>query len=63
MPTEPILALRAERGAHLRAHGLWHSRVRGFPRTLWGFDPYVPSFVDRAYAALRRALRVKQVTA
>ena len=63
VPTEPILALRAERGDHLRAHGLWHSRVRGFPRTLWGFEPYLPSFVDRAYAAMRRSLRVQQVTA
>lgn len=61
VPTEPILALRAERGRHLRAHGLWHSRVRGFPRTLWGFDPYLPSFLDRAYAGMRRALRVKRV--
>ena len=62
VPTEPILALRAERGDHLRAHGLWHSRVRGFPRTLWGFEPYLPSFIDRAYAAMRRSLRVKQET-
>lgn len=62
VPTEPILALRAERGDHLRAHGLWHSRVRGFPRTLWGFEPYLPSFIDRAYAAMRRSLRVKSVT-
>lgn len=62
VPTEPILALRAERGDHLRAHGLWHSRVRGFPRTLWGFEPYLPSFIDRAYAAMRRSLRVKRET-
>lgn len=62
VPTEPILALRAERGAHLRAHGLWHSRVRGFPRTLWGFDPYMPTFLDRAYAGMRRALRVKRTS-
>lgn len=62
VPTEPILALRAERGDHLRAHGLWHSRVRGFPRTLWGFDPYLPSFVDRAYAGMRRSLRVKRAS-
>jgi hypothetical protein len=60
VPTEPILALRAERGNHLRAHGLWHSRVRGFPRTLWGFDPYVPSLIDRMYAGVRRSLRVKR---
>ena len=63
VPTEPILALRAERGDHLRAHGLWHSRVRGFPRTLWGFDPYVPSLIDRAYAGLRRSLRVNREVA
>jgi hypothetical protein len=62
VPSEPIVALRAERGRHLKAHGLWHSRVRGFPRTLWGFDPYVPSFIDRAYAGMRRALRVERVT-
>ncbi len=62
VPTEPILALRAERGDHLRAHGLWHSRVRGFPRTLWGFEPYLPALVDRLYAGVRRSLRVKRET-
>lgn len=63
VPTEPILALRAERGDHLRAHGLWHSRVRGFPRTLWGFEPYVPSLADRLYAGVRRSLRVRRESA
>ncbi len=63
VPTEPILALRAERSDHLRAHGLWHSRVRGFSRTLWGFDPYVPSLIDRLYAGLRRSLRVNREVA
>jgi hypothetical protein len=58
VPTEPILALRAERTDLLRAHGLWHSRVRGFARTLWGFDPYAPTFSDRMYASMRRRLRV-----
>jgi hypothetical protein len=58
VPTEPILALRAERTDLLRAHGLWHSRVRGFPRTLSGNDPYAPTLIDRLYASLRRRLRV-----
>jgi hypothetical protein len=63
VPTEPILTLRAERGDCLRAHGLWHSRVRGFPRTLSGFDAYHPSFWDYGYANLRRFLRVNRVSA
>jgi hypothetical protein len=58
--TEPILELRARRGELLRARGLWHSRVRGFARTLWGFEPYVPSLIDRLYAGLRRSLRVSR---
>ncbi len=58
VPTEPILALRAERTDLLRAHGMWLSRVRGFPRTLWGYDPYAPTFTDRLYASMRRRLRV-----
>ncbi len=62
VPTEPILALRAERGDLMRAHGLWHSRVRGFSRTLWGFEPYVPSLSDRLYANVRRWLRVRERT-
>ena len=60
VPTEPILVLRAERGDHLRAHNLWHSRLRGFPRTLWGFEPYVPTLNDRLYASVRRSLRVQR---
>ena len=58
VPSEPILALRAERTDLLRAHGLWHSRVRGFARTLWGYDPYLPTIVDRLFANTRRSLRV-----
>ena len=55
-----LLLCRAERGDHMRAHGLWHSRLRGFPRTLWGFEPYVPTLSDRMYASVRRSLRVKR---
>jgi hypothetical protein len=56
--TEPILRLMDERRALLQRHGLWHSRVRGFPRTLSGFDRYHPGLVERLYANTRRFLRV-----
>ncbi|HYE06485.1 MAG TPA: hypothetical protein VEL07_13300 [Planctomycetota bacterium] len=58
LPTEPILALMAERMRLLRAHDLWHTRVRGFPRTLSGLDRYRPRWSDRWYAALRRRWRI-----
>jgi hypothetical protein len=56
--TGPLLALMERRRALIMRHGLWHSRVRGFPRTLAGVDRYDPSWVDRSYAGLRRWLRV-----
>lgn len=62
VPTEPLLALMAERNRLVRAHGLWHNRVRGFPRTLSGIDRYAPGQLDRVYAGVRRALRVESAT-
>ena len=56
--TEPLLALMDRRRARIRAAGLWHSRVRGFPRALAGIDPYAPGRIDHWYAAARRWLRV-----
>jgi len=61
VPTEPLLALMESRLAQLRATPMWRSRVRGFPRTLAGFDRYSPSRGDRWYAGLRRRLRVVEV--
>jgi hypothetical protein len=61
--TEPILPLRAERAACLHAQRLWHSRIRGFPRTLWGYERYAPGLPERLYAAMRRRLRVIEVDA
>lgn len=63
VPTEPLLALMAERQRRIAATRLWHSRVRGFPRTLSGFDRYTPGWCDRVYATLRRQLRVVQTEA
>lgn len=61
VPTEPLLALMESRLAQLRATPMWRSRVRGFPRTLAGFDRYSPSRADRWYAGLRRRMRVVEV--
>lgn len=57
VPSEPLLALMAERQRLITASRLWHSRVRGFPRTLVGFDRYAPGMGSRVYAALRRRWR------
>ncbi len=59
VPTEPLLALMDKRLARIRASRLWRSRVRGFSRTLSGFDRYNPSRLDRIYAHWRRTLRVR----
>ena len=59
VPTEPLLRLMAERQRRIAATPLWHSRIRGFPRTLSGFDRYHPGWSDRVYAQLRRSLRVE----
>lgn len=61
--TEPILRLMDERRVALQRHGLWHSRVRGFPRTLSGFDHYHPGLIERLYASTRRFLRVRREAA
>ena len=61
--TEPILALMDERRALLKRHGLWHSAVRGFPRTLSGLDCYRPGMAQRLYANARRFLRVRRTVA
>ena len=58
VPTDPLLAAMDRRRQLLRQHGLWHSRVRGFPRTVSGVDPYRPGLTCRWYASLRRHLRV-----
>jgi len=58
VPTEPLLAVMAERQRRIAATPLWHSRVRGFARTLSGFDRYSPTWSDRCYASLRRSVRV-----
>ncbi len=58
VPTEPLLTLMETRLALLRATPMWRSRIRGFARTLAGFDRYQPSRLDRWYAGLRRTLRV-----
>lgn len=58
VPTEPLLALMERRLDRIRGTRLWRSRVRGFSRTLSGFDRYAPTWQDRAYAWLRRNLRV-----
>ncbi len=63
VPTEPLLAVMDERRRHIQAHGLWHSRVRGFPRTVSGVDPYRPGLMARCYAGLRRRLRVAEEVA
>jgi hypothetical protein len=47
----------------LQRYGLWHSRIRGFPRTVSGIDPYRPGMMERLYAAARRHLRVMQEAA
>lgn len=56
--TEPLLALMERRRTRIHAAGLWHSRVRGFPRVLAGVDPYAPGLADRWYAGTRRWLRI-----
>ncbi len=58
VPTEPLLEAMAARRRHVQTNGLWHSQVRGFPRTVSGVEPYQPGFLARAYAGLRRHLRV-----
>ena len=57
VPSEPLLTLMAERQRLITASPLWHSRVRGFPRTLAGFDRYQPGTRDLVYATLRRRWR------
>jgi hypothetical protein len=56
--TEPLLALMERRRVQLRQRGLWHSRLRGFPRVLAGITPYEVGPLDRWSAGLRRWLRV-----
>ncbi len=63
LPTEPLLALMRERHGLISASRLWHSCIRGFPRTLSGFDRYRPRMSDRLYAALRRRWRVDRGSA
>ncbi len=58
VPTEPLIALIERRRSLIQQHGLFGSPVRGFPRTLAGIDPYRPGFTHRAYAGLRRWLRL-----
>ena len=58
VPTEPLLALMERRRTRIRDSGLWHSRIRGFPRVLAGIDPYLPTGFDRWYGGLRRWLRI-----
>jgi hypothetical protein len=57
VPSEPLLALMAERQRIITASPLWHSRVRGFPRTLAGFDRYTVGLWTRVFAGLRRRWR------
>lgn len=63
VPSEPLLALMEERQRLITASRLWQSRVRGFPRTLAGFDRYRPGMRDRIYAGLRRRWRAPDPTA
>jgi len=57
VPSEPLLALMAERQRLITASRLWQSQVRGFPRTLAGFDRYAPGVRALIYATLRRRWR------
>jgi len=55
--TGPLLTLMDHRRVLLQRHGLWHSRVRGFPRTLAGVERYAPDWRDRLHCRVRRWLR------
>ncbi len=55
--TGPLLTLMDHRRVLIQRHGLWHSRVRGFPRTLAGVERYAPDWRDRLYCRLQRMLR------
>lgn len=52
--TGPLLTLMDRRRTLIQRHGLWHSRVRGFPRTLAGVERYLPTWQDRALCRMRR---------
>ncbi len=58
--TELLVQVMAHRRRQLQQHGLWHSRIRGFPRALAGIATYAPGAGDRWYAGLRRWLRVQR---
>ena len=55
--TGPLLTLMDHRRVLLQRHGLWHSRVRGFPRTLAGVERYAPDWRDQLHCRVRRWLR------
>jgi hypothetical protein len=55
--TGPLLTLMDHRRVLIQRHGLWHSRVRGFPRTLAGVERYAPTWQDRLYCRLQRLIR------
>lgn len=52
--TGPLLTLMDHRRVMIQRHGLWHSRVRGFPRTLAGVERYAPDWQDRLHCRVRR---------
>jgi len=54
--TGPLLTLMDRRRVLIQRHGLWHSRVRGFPRTLAGVERYAPDWRDRLHCRVRRWL-------
>ena len=54
--TGPLLTLMDNRRVLLQRHGLWHSRVRGFPRTLAGVERYAPDWRDQLHCRVRRWL-------